>query len=206
MDYSVFVESEAIVVTPFGGTAITVEPDLGVARSERGLPLGKGAGSSSAVVLEVEEVCELHTQYSIVVRRAPEDQVVAACELLSPTNKGVHGPEEKDKYLRKRERYLQAGVNLLEIDALLGGERLIPRSLASLEVYKRSAWSALHRGDRRRLRAWGWNDEEPLPAVAWGVEAEVEVTVDLGATLQAACDFNPWERLAGGNDGLRRES
>lgn len=150
----------------------------------------------SAAVLEVEEACELHTQYTLVVRRASENQLVAACEVLSPTNKGVFDALEKEKYLRKRMHYFHAGVNVLEVDALLQGARLLPGALAALAQYSRSAWTAFHHPGGRRLRGWGWNLEDSLPVVNWGIEQQLEVVLDLGGTFLEASEFNPWEELA----------
>lgn len=195
-EYSVFVESEAMVVTPLGTGVAAILPDVSVVRDTRNEPGPTNRSGANAALLEVEELCELQTQYSLIVRRAPEEQFVAACELLSPTNKGVHGSLEKERYLRKREQYLLAGVNLLEIDALVGGERLLPLSVSGLASYERSAWTTLHRGDRRRWRGWGWNAQEPLPTVAWSIEEQVDVNVDLAASIRAACEFNEWDRLA----------
>ena len=71
--------------------------------------------------LEVEEEIERFEQYSLLIRRAPENRIVAAAEILSPTNNGVFGLLDKEKYLRKREAYFEAAINLLEIDALTEG-------------------------------------------------------------------------------------
>jgi Protein of unknown function (DUF4058) len=49
-------------------------------------------------------------------------RLVTAIELLSPGNK-TPGPS-RDAYLAKRDDYPAAGVNLVEIDLLRGGERL----------------------------------------------------------------------------------
>jgi len=123
-EYRVFVESQAVVISP---------------------PLGEHVASvEMSASLEVEENCETFTTYSLVIRRAPENRLVAACEMLSPTNKGLAGKLEEDKYLRKRDLYIESGVNLLEIDALLEGDRLLPASVSGLSRYARNAWTLLH--------------------------------------------------------------
>jgi len=54
--------------------------------------------SEAIVVAHEVESCEVFVQYTLQVLRAPENQLVAACELLSPTNKGSHGDAEKRKF------------------------------------------------------------------------------------------------------------
>jgi hypothetical protein len=137
----------------------------------------------------------LVTSYTLLIRRAPENRLVAVAELLSPSNKGVHGAWDRDSFLRKRHQYLESGVNLLEIDALTGGERMFPPSLASLSQFSRCAWSAFHDNGRRRWRGWGWNDIEPPPTILWRVEGNLNVSVDLCDTIRQAAQFNPWESL-----------
>ena len=194
--YSIFVESEAILVAPTeGGPPTPVQPDIAVARPEVLPAQSSLVTQASAAVVEVEEPCELITSYTLLIRRAPENRLVAVAELLSPSNKGVHGAWDRDSLLRKRHQYLESGVNLLEVDALTGGERVFPQSLASLSRFGRGAWTAFHDIGRRRWRGWGWNDAEPPPTIAWRVEGNLSVSVDLGETMRQAAQFNPWESL-----------
>ncbi|MCX7423217.1 MAG: DUF4058 family protein [Planctomycetia bacterium] len=134
-------------------------------------------------------------QYRLVIRRIPDNQVDAAAELLSPPSNGLLEKLEKAKYLRKRDQYLDAGVNLLEIDALRASDRLLPPMTARLADYDRNAWSVCHDADRRRYRGWGWNGADPLPTVTWSIEPSRQVIVDLAEAFRQACEFNPWERL-----------
>lgn len=194
--YSIFVESEAILVAPAAGEpAMSVQPDISVARPEGLTDHSAAAAAGAAAVVEVEEPCELVTSYTLLIRRAPENRLVAVAELPSPSNKVVHGVWDRDSFLRKRHQYLESGVNLLEIDALTGGERMFPQSLASLSQFSRCAWSAFHDNGRRRWRGWGWNDIDPPPSIAWRVEGNLSVSVDLGETIRQAAQFNPWESL-----------
>ena len=195
-EFSVFVESEAVLISPVNSDRLTpIEPDLAIARSAVISETLTDFGRPTTAVIEVEETCELFQQYRLVIRRVPDNQVVAAAELLSPTNKDVFGELEKSKYLRKRDQYLDAGVNLLEIDALRGGDRLLPRATARLAEYDRNAWSVCHDAERRRYRGWGWNSADPLPTVIWPIEPARQVIVDLAEACRQACEFNPWERL-----------
>jgi hypothetical protein len=196
-DFSIFVESEAVLISPTDGTGLVpVGPDIAVARpADVGSCSSNITTSATAAVVDVEESCELFQQYSLLIRRAPDNRVVAAAELLSPTNKEVFGPFEREKYLRKRKLYLDAGINVMEIAALVTGERLLPLATRRLADFDRNAWSVCHDGDRRRYRGWGWNTTDPLPTLSWPIEPARQVIVSLDEAFRQACAFNAWERL-----------
>ena len=195
-ELAIFVESEAVFVSP-GSIEPTAafSPDIGIARQDHDDLSTRMSEQASATVLEVEEEIELYEQYSLLIRRAPHNRVVAAAEILSPTNKGVFGVLDKEKYLRKRDAYFDAGINLLEIDALREGDRLLPPALGQLRSFDRTAWTVCHAAGRRHFRSWGWSATEPLPRVEWEVEPGLSTLVDLALSCQRACEFNPWETL-----------
>lgn len=196
-ELAIFVESEAVVIAPdSAGPTASLSPDVAIARPGHETFAARSAEQVSAMVLEVDEEIELYESYSLVIRRAPDNRVVAAAEILSPTNKGVFGTLDKEKYLRKREAYFDAGINLLEIDALLEGDRLLPPALERLRSFDRTAWTVCHTAGRRHFRSWGWSATEPLPRVEWEVEPGLSTLVDLALSCQRACEFNPWETLA----------
>jgi hypothetical protein len=189
--YHVFVESEAILVSPDAAEIPTpVMPDLAVASAERNHPAGarSSAQEGTAAVIELDEAYEVVSKYSLLIRRSPENEVVAALELLSPSNKGIGS--------RLGASFRESGVNFLEIDALTEGERAIPAGLTRLATFERNAWTAAFQAGRRRLRGWGWNVADPLPQIPWTIDEGQRVLVDLPAAFQAACEFNRWEQLA----------
>lgn len=198
-EYYVFVESEAILISPdIEAPAEARMPDLALARSA---PSSHGAtdhaaGVVTAAVIDVEEPCEVFGKYTLLIRRAPQNEVVAALEILSPSNKGVGSRLDLDSHLRKRASYLEAGVSLLEIDALLNGERVLPPALHDLAPFGRAAWSAFHHLGSRRLQGWGWDEPDPIPVIPWVVEDGLPILVDLRAAMDQACEFNQWEDLA----------
>ncbi len=196
--YFVFVESETLLVTPDADEAFpAVLLDVSVARAERDAETAgrQQPSRATAAVLELDEPCEVFCKYTLLIRRAPENQVVAALELLSPSNKGLGNRWDREKYLRKRNAFLEAGVGLLEIDALTEGQRVLPASVKYLARFPRNAWSAFHHDGRRSLRGWGWTETDPLPVLAWTIEHELSVLVDLAEAMEQACDFNRWEDL-----------
>ncbi len=196
-ELAIVVESESVLISP-GATEpfAAFAPDLSVARPDTNVPIGTLSERASATVLEVEEEFELFEQYSLLIRRAPENRVVAAAEILSPTNKGVFGLLDKEKYLRKRDAYFESDINLLEIDVLQQGDRLLPLALESLHKFDRTAWTVCHAAGRRHFRSWGWSATEPLPTVEGEFEPGLSTLVDLAGSCRCASEFNPWETLA----------
>lgn len=196
-EYRVFVESEAVIISPDPVDAQrVVQPDVSVAHSgDRGTALSETLGGATSTVVEAEEPCEVETHYSLIIRRAPDNRVVAAIELLSPSNKGIGNRLDEQKHLRKRDDYLEAGVNLLEIDPLTKGHRTVPDAIAELATYDRIAWTATHDAGRRRYRGWGWNNDDPLPTIDWQIDAGHRVLINTGDALQQAAAFNNWEAL-----------
>ena len=93
-----------------------VLPDVSVARAEFDAETAglQQPSRATAAVLELDEPCEVFCKYMLLIRRAPENQVVAALELLSPSNKGLGNRWDREKHLRKRNAFLEAGVSLLE--------------------------------------------------------------------------------------------
>lgn len=197
-DYRVFVESESVLVSPSEPetTAAVVLPDIAVVSAsspEPSNPSAAGVHAATSAIIEAEETWESETHYSLVVRREPDNQVVAAMELLSPSNKGLGNRLDRERHLRKRDEYLDAGISLLELDPLLHGERDVPEPLARLTEYQRIAWTAYHLEGRRKYRGWGWNQAEPLPQIDWRIDATQTPILDLSHTLAAAIEFNRWE-------------
>jgi hypothetical protein len=192
--YHIFLESEAILVSPDAPGSRAVLPDVSLARPPAtGTRVRADEGTTATV--ESEEAYEIFTQYTLLVRRSPENQVVAAVELLSPSNKGVNSLVDKEKFLRKRAAYLEAGINLLEVDALLSGDRVLPASLHDLAGYGRCAWTVFHGDGLRQLRGWGWNAADNPPRIPWLVESDVSALIDLASTAEEARQFNAWDQL-----------
>lgn len=195
--YHVLVESETVLLSfePNENVA-KPEPDIAVARAqERSARPVLQKSSATAAVVEIEEPYELFSKYSLVIRRSPRNRVVAAVEMISPSNKGLSTRADRDKYLRKRDSYAEAGINFLEIDALTEGERLLPESLGALHDYERNAWTALHNARSRHLRGYGWNSNQRLPVIRWDIESGVESLIDLDQTARTALELNRWSGL-----------
>jgi hypothetical protein len=98
-------------------------PDVYVV--ENGQPWqARSAGASTAGAAAIDEPIVLNVDHDpfverhIEIREAGGGRVVTAIEFLSPWNAAGVG---RDEYMRKREQYLSARANLVEIDLIRGG-------------------------------------------------------------------------------------
>jgi hypothetical protein len=101
----------------------------------------------------------------IGIRSLPDDALITAIEVLSPSNK--KGSDGRGAYLLKQEQLSQAGVNLVEIDLLRGGthtlcfrEELLARVPPHhyLAAVYRAAWP-------QHVQVIHWTLREALPTV-----------------------------------------
>jgi hypothetical protein len=197
-EYHVLVESETVLLSlEINGNVAKTAPDVAIATArEYSAKALVQESAATAALIEIEEPYELFSRYALIIRRSPHNRIVAAVEMLSPSNKGIASRADRDKYLLKRDSYAEAGVNFLEIDALIKGERLLPESLSALSDYERNAWTALYEADSRHLRGYGWNSNQRMPVIRWEVEAGVEALIDLDQTARTALELNRWPVLA----------
>ena len=73
------------------------------------------------VTLPITIVSEEIRESFVEIYHRPDEQLVAVLELLSPSNKAGSG---RLRYLDKRQAVLREEVHLVELDFLLGGQRL----------------------------------------------------------------------------------
>ena len=101
-----------------------VAPDVYVVEREGDRPLEASASAtvSPATASVVLPAVQREGNKFLKIVEARTRRLVTVIELLSPANKRP-GPD-RDAYLTKRIDYLTAGVNVVEIDLLRGGERL----------------------------------------------------------------------------------
>jgi hypothetical protein len=103
-------------------------PDVAVLHDPlRGRPAGAAAPQSSGSVSTLEPVtipmaitAEVRDTWIEILHR-PERSLVTVIELLSPTNKAGAG---YGQYLEKRRAILEHHAHIVEIDLLVGGQRL----------------------------------------------------------------------------------
>src|SRR5262245_4885998 len=96
-------------------------PDVSVQRQQ---PARPGAGIQGALVPPLRMITTVRAavpHVTVEVRDVEHHHLVAAIEILSPTNKRREGRRE---YLGRRDRFLDSDVHLLEIDLLRKGRRV----------------------------------------------------------------------------------
>jgi hypothetical protein len=120
--------------------------------------------------LALEEVREAR----IEVFHRPDRTLVAVLELLSPTNKTGEGALE---YRAKRKSLLQQNVHVVELDLLLGGQRLpMGQALPVADYY-----AFVTRSDNRATcDVYAWTKRDRLPTIPVPLLApDPDVLVDL---------------------------
>jgi hypothetical protein len=153
-----------------------IEPDLVI--SGRGSPPGLPAAPGGVGILEpvtVPLIIEEEARETFLeIRHRPERTLVAVLELLSPSNKEEPG---RRSYLDKRNALLREHVHLVELDLLLGGQRL-PLS----GDYPTGNYFALvsHADRRPNCHVYAWAIPHRLPAVPIPLQGpDPDVWVDL---------------------------
>jgi hypothetical protein len=109
-------------------------PDIGLARDPFN-PSSTAAGAAAIAAPAYGKIPAIAVDTDrlsfIEIRDRDSRQLVTVIELLSPANKG----SDRQQYLRKRNEYLMAGVALVEIDLLRGGNRLPIEGLGACDYY-----------------------------------------------------------------------
>jgi hypothetical protein len=151
-----------------------IVPDVGVERQPVTLPL-----------IVMEEPIETFIQ----ILHRPDRALVAVLELLSPANKEEPG---RGDYLSKRNAILRQNIHLVELDLLLGGQRLPLR----LPLPPADYYALCARADRRPdCEVYSWTMPEPLPLLPIPLRPpDPDVVVDIGAVLATAYERGRFAR------------
>ena len=135
-------------------------PDVGVTAADT--TGGTAVSAGTAVALEpvtlptgIEEVRDVWLE----VRHRPERSLITVIEVLSPANKIGR---EAALFAARRDRLLQAGVHVVELNLLLGGRRPeISSPWPAGEYYARVARA----GTPPTAGVKSWHVLDPLPAI-----------------------------------------
>ena len=159
-------------------------------------PPGRGGGVATATGATVEPVTlawadepETESIAYIAVRTRHDARLVTAIELLSPSNK--EEPVRRE-FRAKMEALRRGGVNVVELDLLLGGRRLtMAGPLPAGDFY-----AYVGRADRRpNCDVFGWSIRHPLPRIPIPLRSpDVDVVLDLSAAFAAAFDNAEYDR------------
>jgi Protein of unknown function (DUF4058) len=171
-------EPEEVMVTISRGL-----PDVGITARSKG-PNG-ATGSSVAAPLQLATIMPTSIPHvTVEIRDVKQKELVAAIEVLSPTNKRGDGRKE---YLTKRRRMLLSTAHLLEIDFLRQGERVpMQQPLPSVPYFV-----LLSRSERRPItEVWPITLADSLPVVPVPLlPGDADVTLDLQLALTTIYDL-----------------
>jgi hypothetical protein len=182
------------VVTWQEGPLRPMQPDVAIVRSTRFHRSDPG-GVGTVATLESVEIPYAAAQDEvrdtwIEIRRLPEERLVTAIEILSPTNKGSSGLSD---YYDKRLRLWSQPVNLVEIDLLIAGRRLpMGKPLPPGDYF-----TIVSRGSRsEKGEVYAWSIRQPLPKIPIPLEEpDPDVVLDLGELFTLAYERGRYERL-----------
>ena len=134
---------------------------------------------------DLEEVSEQR----IEIRRFPNRELVTAVELLSPSNKEPPGDR---LYYKKRLELIHQQVHLVELDLLIGGERLPMED----ELPAGHFYAFVSRAERRFLsETYAWTIRDPLPPIPIPLKApDPDILLDLAAVFARVYQGARYER------------
>ena len=179
-DYKARLDERVRMVDVDAEAEYLIKPDIAVLRSTQ----GRSRGGAAVAVLEPETIPtvvfdEDRANYVKILHR-PDRRLVTVIELLSPFNKA--GPGRQD-YLQRRSAVLRQDVHLVELDLLLGGERLpMRRPLPPADFYALVARTEPRQQGRYDCEVYSWTLRDALPGLPVPLLApEADVRVDLAA-------------------------
>lgn len=168
-------------------------PDVAVV-SDPGVSPGTGA-VATAVATEIDPTTVTLPDYDEVpesyidIISLPGRELVTSIEILSPTNKSK---SDGGDYLAKRAALLRRGINLVEIDLLLGGDRLPARDpLPPGDFY-----AFVSRRERRpKSDVYAWSIRRALPKIPVPLKSpDPDVLLDLATAFKTTYDRGRYDR------------
>jgi hypothetical protein len=170
-----------------------IQPDATILRLRR--PSRPASAPPIAATLEpvllalprhhVEEVIEKR----LSIRHLPNRELVTAIELLSPSNKRAPGDQLYDE---KRQDLIDQEVHLVELDLLIGGQRLSMED----ELPKAHYYAFVSRAERRPLsETYVWTIRDPLPTIPIPLKApDADILLDLASIFATVYERAQWGR------------
>lgn len=167
----------------------------GVVQGEGGVAVATWAPAEPAVLLDTE--LPEPSEYEVNIYTQDEFRLVAAIELVSPSNKDR--AENRRTFVNKCEALLKKGVCVTVVDpvtnrtANLYGELLDELGATRTAVSKTTIYAATCRGRRSgpRWRLEAWEHElaigSVLPTLPVWLSPDLSVPLELEATYEEAC-------------------
>lgn len=182
--YAADIEERVYIEEEVDGAPVrnVLYPDVAVETTGAETPLLSG-GAATAVQptrLTVPILAEQRERF-VQIYTLSGRQLVTVIQLLSPSNKRSHSLG-RSEYLEKRQRLFKAGVNMVEIDLLLQGERLPTNEpLPPADYYAFVARSK----QLPVVEVYHWNLGQPLPAIPVPLlEGDPDVVLNLQAVYE----------------------
>jgi len=159
--YVVLVESEAKKSYPFFPDVRIIEPRGRKKASKKGgTALAEPDGAIEPLTMRAFIQEEHRESFIEILEATPGQRLVTSIEVLSPSNKR-RGTEGWELYQRKRQSLLLGKANLVEIDLLVGGQRM-----PMLDPWPESPYTLLvSRGSAQACRVWPAHYRHPLPSI-----------------------------------------
>lgn len=134
---------------------------------------------------DYEEVAESY----IEIISVPDQELVTSVEILSPMNKSRTAGGD---YLAKRAALLRRGINLVEIDLLLGGDRLPTRD----RLPPGDFYAFVSRRERRpKADVYAWSIRQAIPPIPIPLKSpDKDAMLDLAAAFKTIYDRGRYDR------------
>lgn len=175
--------------------AKSIVPDVVIVKHETREPSSGAVATIAELKLELEPVTlplafptEAREPF-IEIRYTADRSLVAVLELLSPTNKSGSG---RGEYLLNRHAILSQDVHLIELDLLLGGQRLPLGKRLPLGDY--FAFVA-HSQRRFNCDVYAWSVRQRLPVLPIPLKApDPDLRINLAEVFKQAYERGRYER------------
>ncbi|HUY32362.1 MAG TPA: DUF4058 family protein [Pirellulales bacterium] len=191
-NYEARLDERVALVEAVPADAKEILPDVAVLRRgehSSALPASSGGLLIEPVSLLLFAEEEIRDVW-IEIRRRPDRELVTVVEVLSPWNKMGAGRYE---YLAKRRALGHQSVHLVELDLLVGGERV-----AAAQTLPNGDYFALvSRSDARpRGNVYGWTVRQELPSLPVPLaDPDPDVIVTLQTAFAAAFERGDYGEL-----------
>ena len=177
--YDARIDERVRLVIP-EGPARTRFPDVGITRRSDA-PLASAPAPSPTALMEPVELPEAEPvrTYYVRVVHGPERDLVTTIELLSPANKSGVGLAE---YEERRAELIRAGVHVVELNLLVGGDRPALQSDWPAGDYYAMV---IRSGRKPAAGVTAWSVRSPLPTVPVPLRApDPDVPLDVQEALE----------------------
>lgn len=193
-DYDARTSEHVYIIHGPGESKQHIIPDVALEELPDSKRIGGGAATAVAAQSDVEtftiplpETYEVRESY-IKILKHPERTLVAVLEALSPTNKG----SERRAYLEKRDEVLGSAIHLVELDLLLGGQRLPMRKPLPTGHYYAIVSCSEKRPD---AEVTPWTVRRTLPTIAIPLaDPGAQVKIDLQQVFETAYERGGFDR------------